>query len=147
MVGKIEVGGTFYFMLNMSKVTHTFVQFLIHFTTESNIRKIRIITLKLSELPQENPVLMTDGISAFVAHRMMTESIESAKKCLSMFRTKFKNFGDACFAQSEALFTNMPVFERARKCLTYMSGPYSMRPVLEVKQSTNADSSQEEAEL
>jgi hypothetical protein len=113
--GKIAVGDAFF--LSLTQIQRPFIQIVAFFTTELNVRKVRVVTLDVAKHPPPNTSATNVWIGALVAQRLLNEGMDSARQALS----KFRAVGDDVVV-FERLLNEKLIIERYRMALLVRSG-------------------------
>lgn len=78
MVPKIAVGDTFAFSFDASAVSHPYFQFVAFYTSQLNVRKLRVITVPLSAAAPCDSAAASAYAAAVVAQRLLVEGAAAA---------------------------------------------------------------------
>jgi hypothetical protein len=113
--GKIAVGDAFFLMLK--PIQRPFIQVVVFFTTELNVRKVRVVTLDVSKHPPPSPPAINAWVGALVAHRLLNEGMDSARQALIKFRG-----GGGDGVALERLLNEKVIVERYRMAMLVRSG-------------------------
>lgn len=122
MVPKIEVGDSFSFSFDSSKIIHPFFQFVIFYTSQLNVRKLRIITFPIfSKVPYNYPIISL-YTSAMIAQRFLIEGLQSSKVLLEQYKKQFSNCNINEFKDSEFLINCNSFLLQYEKALLMRDG-------------------------
>jgi hypothetical protein len=117
--GKVEVGEAFHFIIDVSKLATPFLQFVLFYTNDLSVRKMRVITLSLADQPPVNWPVIADCAAAVVAQALLNEGPDVARNALKKLRGQFKKHE---FSAVEAMLAEQSVLRRCRLALMMRSG-------------------------
>ena len=100
-VTKIRINQPFFFLFDTRGMSHSVFQFNIFFTTDVDVRKIRIITIDFSRYQvQSNTAIMQETINSFIAQRYFLDGRAEARHVLNKL---IREFGAQFEAQPSSL--------------------------------------------
>lgn len=118
-IPKIKIGDTFFFKIDAKSITHPFLQFVVFFTNEVGVKKIRIYTAKIEDFPTEDLYAMSSFLAAITAQRLLVEDETDLKKFIDSLKKKYATFQErfpVC-SKAEALLLSCDYGETIEKAL------------------------------
>jgi hypothetical protein len=114
--GKIGTSDAFFFSVEGKVLVQPFVQVVVFFTTELNVRKVRVITVHVEAVQR---LAMAEWIDAIVAHRLLNEGVERAREVLATFK---RERPDEETRVVERLLSEKSITEKYRRALLVRNG-------------------------
>lgn len=91
-IPKIKVGDSFFFKFNAKEFKHPFLQFVLFFTTDVGVRKMRIYTVPIEKFKPIDYNALSKYIAAFVSQRFIIEDDCDLKKYIKSIEAKYSKF-------------------------------------------------------
>ena len=116
-VPKIKVGDSFFFKFKISKFPSPYLQFVIYFTTNSGVHKIRVITVPFEHYPDIDLQTLSSYFASFLSQRILVDEDDHPEKWLEEMKKKYEvvlHYSTApCFFKAEYLLSNNKYFMQA----------------------------------
>lgn len=125
-VPKIKKGDTFFFKVDARTIKRPFFQFVVYFTNEVGVKKLRIFTIKFGNFPREDLYALSSFLAAITAQRLLVEESADLKKFVEELKKKYADFQKilpVCAKAEILASTNncAELYERALACRSFQS--------------------------